>query len=95
MKTALFLCLFCVALYLAPSSLAEDRPDIMMRNAPSLSGESYRCETTAKLVNYLRGLGKEQTLTILRNYVRRGSRGYDVDHGERVVLLCRLLFVNP
>lgn len=91
MLTRIF-CLLGSALYLTSSSLAGEMPDAMMRDAPSLSGYSYRCESTVKLVNYLRGLGKEKALTILRDYVRRDP---GVDHGERVVLLCRLLFVNP
>lgn len=52
-------------------------------------GADYRCDKWVETLNPLRQLGKEKCLAVLRAYFAEHH-----DH-ERILIVCRLLFVNP
>src|SRR5262245_4229523 len=72
-----------------PPVPAQNRDDAMLDRIPMVAGRRYRCEEMVRVVNYLRKMGKEKSLSALRQYLGRTR-----NHGE-VLLVCRLLFVNP
>jgi hypothetical protein len=61
----------------------------ILKKTPSISGHSYRCGEMIHTVNHLRRLGKDRSLAALRAYL-----AVDGEH-DKVVVICRLLFVNP
>ena len=54
-------------------------------------GDGYRCEIMMDWINVLQPMGREKALAALEKYLAddRAGRNYDI------LLLCRLLFVNP
>lgn len=66
-----------------------------LKNAPIMDGESFCCESMVHAVNNLRHLGKDDALKVLRTYLQEhGSHPFSKSD-ERVMMVCRLLFVNP
>jgi hypothetical protein len=66
----------------------------MLENAPTFDGNAFCCDSIVQAVNGLRRLGKENALKALRLYLGK----YDThapDPSEKVLIICRLLFVNP
>jgi hypothetical protein len=64
----------------------------MLRRIPAIDADSYRCENMARVVNYLRGLGRARSIKLLREFL---DSTQDEDANERTLVVCRLLFVNP
>ena len=60
-----------------------------MKKAPAIVGEKYKCSEMIQVVNHLRQLGKNKSLTILRQYLARDGED------DKVLVICRLLFINP
>jgi hypothetical protein len=51
-----------------------------------------------QVVNHLRKLGKERSLAVLREYLLTKATNkevFDSEANEKVLFICRLLFVNP
>jgi hypothetical protein len=61
----------------------------MLRTTPAIDGYIYRCSEMVQVVNYLRQLGKDKSLALLREYLKS-----DLENAK-VLIICRLLFVNP
>jgi hypothetical protein len=61
----------------------------MLDRTPSIAGNTYKCGQMVQVVNHFRKLGKEKSLTALRNYLANGGEN------DKVLIICRLLFVNP
>jgi hypothetical protein len=61
----------------------------IVKAAPSVHASTYKCGKMVWVVNYLRRLGKEKSLTALRKYLASGG-----EH-NKVIVICRLLFANP
>ncbi len=69
----------------------SQQPDIELVNAiPSNFGTDFRCEKMIRVVNHLRGLGKDKALEILLASVKESPL---VSH-ENILWICRLLFIN-
>lgn len=62
----------------------------MLKKTPEIEGYYYRCGEMVQVVNYLRCLGKEKCVAALRQYFER-----DDESDAKILVLCRLLFVNP
>jgi hypothetical protein len=54
-----------------------------------LDGYVYKCADMARVVNYLRGLGKERALAVLKQHVKNGG-----PEDGKVIVICRCLFLN-
>ncbi|AMV27423.1 hypothetical protein VT84_23690 [Gemmata sp. SH-PL17] len=85
-----------VAWVVCASGLLPGQPDAALEKEfealsklPTLRKGEHRCETWVAAANHLRQMGKEKSLKVLNAYLARSA-----DH-ERVLLICRLLFVNP
>jgi len=92
MQKSIFICAIVGSLVLACTSTVGQNPESMMlKDAPSVSGEEYRCEQIVQVVNRLRHLGKGKALNILKKHLREG----DSHDSNKVLLVCRLLFINP
>ena len=61
----------------------------IFKTAPSISGHNWLCADMVDVVNYLRKLGKDKSLAVLRQYLTNGG------DGDKILVICRLLFVNP
>jgi hypothetical protein len=61
----------------------------LLERAPSVAGYHYQSAEMVRGVNHLRNLGREKCLAALRRYLAAGG-----EH-DKVLVLCRLLFVNP
>jgi hypothetical protein len=85
---AFALCLSCVGSF--PQVPTEKQSTSILRRTPPVEGWRYRCEEMIRVVNQLRQLGKDKSLTILREYTE--SDGAEED---KVLVICRLLFLNP
>jgi hypothetical protein len=68
----------------------ENRDVEMIKQAPSIDGEKYQCGEMIQVVNHLRQLGKDKSLAVLREYLRS-----DGAEDDKILIICRLLFVNP
>jgi hypothetical protein len=67
----------------------------LLRAAPCALGERYHCQAMVRAVDGLRGLGKDRALTILQSYLDEVGPQGDPRQKQKVLLVCRLLFVNP
>jgi hypothetical protein len=83
----LFVCVGLGCSFQQPSASSRDFD--MINKLPSVSGVSYNCKETIQLLNHLRRMGKEKCLATLREYLATGGDDF------RVLMVCRLLFVNP
>jgi hypothetical protein len=61
----------------------------MLKKTPSIAGHTYQCGEMVQVVNHLRKRGKEKSLAALREYLLDGG------DNDKVLVICRLLFVNP
>lgn len=68
---------------------AENRDIAMLKKAPSITGRTYQCGEMVQVVNHLRQLGRDKSLAALRGYITGSVEN------EKVLVICRLLFVNP
>ncbi len=86
--SVVYACLVLVY-YPRPTQYRDD-VQLILSKAPSiLRSQTYRCRDMVEVVNHLRRLGKDKALTVLREYLE--ISGED----DRVLVICRLLFVNP
>jgi len=67
---------------------------VSMDKAPNIAGEYYKCDDMVRVVNILRHFGKEKSIDIMKNYISNFKSPNDVQ-AEKVLFICRLLFVNP
>jgi hypothetical protein len=77
------------------SIAAKLRPKPDLTAAPCIRGEFYRCGSMVRAVNDLRRLGKEQALATLRSHLSDAGAGGDPAEREKLLMICRVLFVNP
>jgi hypothetical protein len=93
MKNFAFLfSLITLVLILAFVSFGQQPDNNLIKQAPGIDSD-YHCVNMVRAVNYLRGLGKAKALDALHNYFKENvGRG---DEQEKIILICRLLFVNP
>lgn len=62
----------------------------MLAKCPPVEAERYRCGDMVQTLNALRRAGKERSLAALREYAHA-----DPGSDDKIVVICRLLFVNP
>lgn len=95
MKTLVSMCLAfgCSVICLKADGQNTNMAADFLRRAPSIDGDSYYCGDMVLAVNNLRHLGKEEAIAVLRTHLREHDR-YS-DQNEKILLICRLLFVNP
>jgi hypothetical protein len=79
----------------AAASGAEVSSASTLTNAPCIRGEFYHCDRMVRAVNDLRRLGKDRALATLRSYLSEVGPGGDPGEREKVLMICRVLFVNP
>jgi hypothetical protein len=77
----------CFTLLLPSQELNES--SARLKKAPSILGDTYQCGEMVDLVNHLRRIGKNRSLASLRKYLASGGED------DKVLVICRLLFVNP
>lgn len=68
---------------------AQNRDVAMLTKAPAINGDTYNCGGMVEVVNHLRQLGKEKSLVVLKDYLAISRED------GKVLVICRLLFVNP
>jgi hypothetical protein len=68
---------------------------VLVRNAPLIDGSSFCCDAMVRAVNSLRRLGKNDALEVLRTNLRENGNVAASEQNEKILLICRLLFVNP
>ena len=88
-----FLFLVCVPFLIGSYFAREQRVDrdesAMLKTTPSIAGDTYQCSEMVQVANHLRKLGKDKSLAALRTYLTSGG------DNDKVLVICRLLFVNP
>lgn len=85
-----------LAMTLAGFQTPMDNPDVAILNkTPPIAGKSYRCAEMIRVVNHLRRLGKNKSLAVLRDYLASEGQFERFDNNGEVLIICRLLFVNP
>lgn len=67
----------------------------LLSEAPTIRGGSYYCGAMVRAVNALRRLGKEQAIEILRTFLKENGPYAAPEQHQKLLLVCRLLFVNP
>ena len=102
MKKAIVSLLLIGSLILVSSSCrtpdAERESDIsVVKKLPcdTVYGSRYNSKAMVQCVNELRRLGKKRALAALRRHIERNGIRGDPREEEKVLLVCRLLFVNP
>jgi hypothetical protein len=91
-------CLLIGSLFLIVSACQSPKSTALeqLKRAPKVSAYLYTCKDMVQCVNGLRHLGKEQALLTLKQYVQSiGPSGVHPEQEEKLLLICRLLFVNP
>jgi hypothetical protein len=68
---------------------------ILLRASPYIDGNSYRCSDMVHAVNGLRRLGKGPAIGVLQNYLRENGIEGDLQQRNKILIICRMLFVNP
>lgn len=88
-----FLCtsLFVSFFWLIAAVFGREAARDVLKGAPDARGDIYRCVNMIRTVNYLRGLGKDAALKVLRKDLKESG----FDDNDKILLICRLLFVNP
>jgi hypothetical protein len=73
------------------SDAGNDRQSLteVISQAPPVLGSQFRCAALVRVVNRLRGLGKDRAIDALDQYAKKSPGD------RRVHLICRCLFVNP
>lgn len=66
----------------------------LLKNAPSIRGVEYRCDSMVRTVNSLRQLGKDQALDVIRHHLLENDKYAAPDQWTKILIVCRLLFVN-
>jgi hypothetical protein len=86
--------IFCsISLHLS-YAFAEDALDVVLAKTPMMLGEQYCCGSMVQTINSLRHAGPKEAISKLRAYCE-GGNAYSSGRSEQVLILCRLLFVNP
>ena len=85
-----FLFPMMLVLALLRTVCAQDAAMEMIDKIPSNSGDDYNCRDMIRVVNHLRGLGKERALETLRSYID----AHPAAGNQNVLLISRVLFVN-
>jgi hypothetical protein len=67
----------------------------LLKIAPPVEGEAFCCDSIVRVVNGLRRLGKEGALNAMRLYLAEPNNNADPERSDKVLIICRLLFVNP
>jgi hypothetical protein len=83
---------------LANQQQVEEGESAIVKKAPSIDGDTYKCGEMVQVVNHLRKLGKERSIAALREYLLTkptNKKVFDNGANEKVLFICRLLFVNP
>jgi hypothetical protein len=57
-------------------------------------GYAYRCKDMVVCVNALKRIGKNRTLSAMKEYAAQVGDGRDPMDGEKLLLVCRILFIN-
>lgn len=65
------------------------REQPMLDTVEVLDAGKFRCSEVVQVLNHLRGLGKEKCIERLAEYLSKTK------DDSKVLILCRLLFVNP
>lgn len=68
------------------ASDSMNETEILIRNAPEVRGDLYKCKDMVRVVNHLRSLGKHGAIKALQEHLRQHK--LDI----RVHLICRCLF---
>src|SRR3974390_1128656 len=77
----------------APQSKVEDMPKLLPKNC--VSAEHYRCKDMVDCVNSFRRIGKDESLSLMTEYIQaRRKAGDDYKEELKLLFVCRLLFVN-
>jgi hypothetical protein len=69
-------------------------PQTIIDGAPEADGRTYRCEDMVRVVNYLRGLGKNGAIAALKQHVAALRQHRAKGSDARVFMICRCLFQN-
>jgi hypothetical protein len=89
MSFAIFFVVFLECIPQIECGLTNPQDHVILGAMPPVLGDTYRCTDVVSVVNKLRKQGKEKSLATLRGYLANGG------DNARVLLICRLLFVNP
>ena len=83
----LFLAAFCTVSAQTNTSNLD-----IIKQAPAIDSD-YHCRDMVRAVNYLRSVGKDKALAMLRDYCKENYGSGKED--AKVNMICKLLFVNP
>ncbi len=80
---------FLVSDSIAGDNKLQDSSQLTIDDNLKLGGYVYKCANMVRLVNHLRGLGKDDALAALKQHMKKNGLG-----DEKVVVICRCLFQN-
>lgn len=97
MKRLISFCAFVGCGMLCVASLGADTNTvaILLKASPCIDGNSYYCGDMIHSVNSLRHLGKEDAIGVLREFLRENGVESDPRQRDKILIVCRMLFVNP